>query len=764
MDNIKTLEELIERGKLSEALDCLEAMPQEERQQWQVQNLTGMICSYCGQFSEAETFFSAALDGQPDEIDVIYNLANACAALGKKRKAEALLQRCEQKDCKKELTEDIAILRKRLAGEKGGRILMAAYFFPPLSGSGVFRSIKFAKYLPQFGWQPTVISTDRPPDVWNFADESMVAEIPKEMEVIRIPDGISTGRETTLDGNRVQAILNFLRDVLRYSPEADRIFSQMSLSREGILELITFPCAALSWAYDVVQHIEKNMDLEQFDVIYTTSGPSSAHLIGFYFKQKYNITWIADYRDPWTFNPYGTPYDPANPVQKLLFELESVLLHQADCNLTIEESAIQTYIKEFLLPKDKMVSITNGYDESDFVDLKVPTQKTQKFTINYSGLLYKKQRNITPVLQAIQQLRDEKKIDLSKFQFRIVGTSEPSNIEAVNRFGLGQIICHTGYLSHKDALQANLDSDLLLLLVGDEPRFKPVYTGKIFEYLRSGRPILALAPKDGVVDQVLRESGHGKAFQSTQIPKIKKMILREYQRWERGEGIELLHSPVIEKFERKVLTGQLAQVLETVKNVQTPKMEIGSELYDDSYKSGGAGSIYHMHYKQSIYYPSWQIAMSCLKDLDRETQILEVGCGVGQFANMLFDYGFLNYTGFDFAAEGIALAKKNNPEHADRFFVADAFQTELMEKQYGLIIAFEVLEHIQKDLELINKIQPGTKILLSVPNFNDPYHVRCFASEKEVRDRYGQVMRIFNIYVSMLNQANCLYYIWGEKL
>lgn len=531
------------------------------------------------------------------------------------------------------------------------------------------------------------------------------------------------------------------------------------------MQLLTFPCGALAWAYDVVQYIEKNIDLDSFQVVYTTSGPSSAHLIGFYLKQKYGIPWVADYRDPWTFNPYGADYDPENQEQRLLFELESVLLQGASCNLTIEKSMTEIYQKNFALSQEKIKSITNGYDESDFAVLEVPKGRTDKFTINYSGLLYTRQRSIAPVLTAIQQLCDEKKIELSKLRFRIVGASETGNIEAAERFGLAQIMEYTGYLSHSQALQANLSANMLLLFVGDEEKFKAVYTGKFFEYLRSGRPILALAPKDGAVERVLRESGHGEAFLSTQISEIKAMILREYRKWAQGEALELLHSPVIEQFERKVLTKQLADILDTAKHTsKSQSLEISSSLYDDSYKSGGAGSNYHRRYTESFYYPSWQMAMRYLEALDRNTAILEIGCGAGQFASMLFDHGFLNYTGFDYAAEGIALAKKNNPNHAERFFVEDAFQTEFIEQDYNLVICFEVLEHVQKDLALLQRIRSGTQMLLSVPNFDDPYHVRYFKNEDEVRERYNKVMRISDISVSMLSHVNCLYYIWGEKL
>lgn len=551
---VETLEKMIESGDLAGALDFLEALSQEERTQWQIQNLTGVVCAYCGQFREAEHFFTAALAQKPDDENILYNLKDTQAALEQLKQAE----------------------------EKGGepaagtkkRVLMAAYYFPPLSGSGVFRSIKFAKYLPLYGWQPTVISTDRPPNGWNFADESQVAEIPKDMEVIRIPDGISTGRETSLENSRVQAVLGFLRDILRLSPEADAIFAQYLQSAQGIRNLLTFPCGALCWAYDVVQYIEKNLDLSKFDAIYTTSGPSSAHLIGFYLKRKYGIAWVADYRDPWTDNPYGG-YNPAIPYYKMLFELERLLLQQADCNLTVEESLVQTYMDHFDLPRERIRSITNGYDETDFTALPCPG-KCGKFTIQYSGLLYTPQRDAAPVLKALRQLIQEKKIDRKQIQFRITGASEPANLEAARQYGLEEILVQTGYISHSKALQCNLESNLLLLLVGDEAKFKNVYTGKFFEYLRSGRPILALAPKGGAVARVLRETGHGESFLSTQVGQIKAMILREYRKWQSGEPAELLRAPAIARFERKELTRQLAEVLDRVSAEKIPLPEPGS--------------------------------------------------------------------------------------------------------------------------------------------------------------------------------------------
>ena len=554
---VETLEKMIESGDLSGALDFLETLSQEERAQWQIQNLTGVVCAYCRQFREAEHFFTAALAQKPDDENILYNLKDTQEALEQLKQAE-------------EKGEEPAAETKK-------RVLMAAYYFPPLSGSGVFRSIKFAKYLPLYGWQPTVISTDRPPNGWNFADESQVAEIPKDMEVIRIPDGISTGRVTSLENSRVQAVLGFLRDILRLSPEADAIFAEYLQSAQGSKDLLTFPCGALCWAYDVVRYIEKNLDLSKFDAIYTTSGPSSAHLIGFYLKRKYGIAWVADYRDPWTDNPYGG-YNPAIPWCKMLFELERLLLQQADCNLTVEESLVKTYMDHFGLPQEKIQCITNGYDEEDFVSLVLPEKRSDKFTITYSGLIYTKQQIVgfRAFLEAVQQLCKTKKMDRSDFCFYLAGEADRNALDLIHRFGLGDSVRKDSFQAHSNVLQCNLNSDLLLLLVGDEAKQKPVYTGKFFEYLRSGRPILALAPKGGAVARVLRETGHGEAFLSTQVGQIKAMILREYRKWQSGEPAELLHAPAIARFERKELTRQLAQTLDRVSAEKIPLPEPGS--------------------------------------------------------------------------------------------------------------------------------------------------------------------------------------------
>ena len=446
---------------------------------------------------------------------------------------------------------------------EGKRVLMIAYQFPPLSGSGVFRSIKFAKYLPEFHWQPTVISTDRPRLGWNYSDEELLREIPSNVSVIRIPDRVGTLRGS-LSGSLEDKLLSFLGNILRHSERAHNIFSSFLQTKEGRAKLMTFPCGALAWVYDVVTYIENNLDIHQFQSVYTTSAPYSAHLAGLYLKKTYGIPWIADYRDPWTASQFKE-FDYKKPEDQLFFDLEDILLHAANRSIAVGEHDMQDYIERFHIPSSNLATITNGYDEEDFSALGELRERPDKFTIYYNGILH-----TTPAihvfsacLKAVQELIEKGNLDVNQVRLHMVGDTQAASKTLENRL-LNSILVHSGYLSHEQALQASQNANLLLLPIGDSPLEKFIYSGKIFDYLRSGVPILAIAPEDSVVDQVLRETRHGQTFRSTQTAEIQAFIMQEYHRWQSGEKREALHSPLIHKYERKLLTKQLASILDQV--------------------------------------------------------------------------------------------------------------------------------------------------------------------------------------------------------
>ncbi len=155
----------------------------------------------------------------------------------------------------------------------------------------------------------------------------------------------------------------------------------------------------------------------------------------------------------------------------------------------------------------------------------------------------------------------------------------------------------------------------------------------------------------------------------------------------------------------------------------------GSDYYDKMFASS---DIYNLHFKESPYYVLWTQILQFIKKVPNP-QILEIGCGSGQFAHYLFEEGYREYTGFDFSREAIEIARKNVNQS---FEIGDATAPGSFEKDYNVIVALEVLEHIKDDIGVIRKLKKGASIAFSVPMFDDPSHVRKFLSEQEVSNRY----------------------------
>ncbi|WP_434133571.1 glycosyltransferase [Sporomusa sphaeroides] len=767
MDYIERIEQLVISKEYDQALDLIDQLEDEQKRHPCISNIVGVICTYGKMYEKADSFFLQALKGQPDNVEFLYNAAYS--AFRQQNYAQALgwIEKCEQQE-NATFLEEIQELKNQISTgfhERGVRnVLMIAYYFPPLSGSGVFRSLKLAKYLPENQWQPTIISADKPQIGWNFADGSLLQEVPETIRVHRLPDLLSGHQqEVNLNVDDANKLLEFLSIVFWGDQIAVPLIHQLSKQNETLSNLLTFPDSTLWWAYQAVQHIEQNMDLQEFDVLYTTSGPCAAHLVGYYLKKKYNIPWVADFRDEWINNPYSDFDLENNPFHKLLYCLEKRIMTNASHTITISDYAKQNYINTYGIKQHQVTSITNGYDEEDFVQIMQKTEPNDRFTIVYGGLIYTKHRDISPLLHALHELVEERKIDETKFFFRIIGV-EPGDSDLAEKaliYGLEKNIEALGYRAHRETLQFCTDADLLFCMIGSENKFQGCYTGKIFDYLRCGQPILAFAPYQGAVDLMLSQTGHGICVLETENEKIKEVILEQYRHWQESKTRSYLSNDNIFLYERRFLAKAFTDIFTHCLNQKT---EISADTYDSIYLKGGSGQTYHKHYTESVYYNSWKQAMSYLTFLSRDISIVDVGCGVGQFANMLFEQGFTNYHGIDFAENAIAIAKQANPKFQDKFMVDDAFKSSIFELDYDLVILFEILEHLNEDLILLERIKPGKKVLFSVPNFPDENHVRYFTSIERVINRYRKSIKILDTKTVNLNNSLCLYYVAGIKL
>lgn len=192
--------------------------------------------------------------------------------------------------------------------------------------------------------------------------------------------------------------------------------------------------------------------------------------------------------------------------------------------------------------------------------------------------------------------------------------------------------------------------------------------------------------------------------------------------------------------------------------------EQDSVYYDKIFSTSGK---YKSSYNTSIYLNSWNLAVEWLKDdqVEQDVSILDVGCATGQFAELLKDQNFNQYKGLDFSPSAIQIAKERIPSWADSFEVADIFQTDLFQTTpYTHACIFEVLEHLNEDIQVLNLLKPKTKILASVPNFWDPAHVRVFKNADEVITRYQSVMNFVEVKEIPIAGPNVLFLFYGVKL
>lgn len=432
-------------------------------------------------------------------------------------------------------------------------VLIVAYAFPPVGGSGVQRTLKFVKYLKEFGWNPIVITTEN--DYCpNEKDYTLLKEIPDDAKIINFNSELLYSEQ--LDRESLQEISNLIYGLVNNDEVMNNFINEIKRDDAVNRKKVFQPDMYIGWANEVLKNIEEQIDLKKIDMIYTTSSPYSDHLVGYYIKKKYNIPWIADYRDPWITYHYKSKLTKVE--EDLEFFMEKSIIDTADRIIHVTSLATDDYIHIFKKDRIKIRTITNGYDENDFMDLR-KYNVNKKFVITYGGTLHNNQFPKS-FINAINELVMENKINKDLLQVNFYGKFLNGIKEKINEIDkLGIINCYE-YVSHKEILEINLNSNMLFLPIGREDEFKSVYTGKIFEYMRLNVPILALSPKGSVVEEVIDKTKTGRNFQYDDINGIKDFILNSFELWKSGKIYSEYRVNEIEKYERKALTEKLVEV------------------------------------------------------------------------------------------------------------------------------------------------------------------------------------------------------------
>ncbi|GGP06222.1 glycosyl transferase family 1 [Cloacibacterium rupense] len=424
------------------------------------------------------------------------------------------------------------------------KILIISYYWPPAGGPGVQRWLKFVKYLPEFGWEPTVFIPENPS--YPIVDETLQKDVPKNLKMIKtkIWEPYQLAEKFGKDNKKFKAGQFDVGDNQSWK-------AKLSIFVRGNFFI---PDARVFWVKPSVEFLEKYLKANHYDVLVTTGPPHSLHLIGLGLKKKIpNLKWIADFRDPWTEISYYKHLKLTKFADKKHRNLEEQVFLNADITLATSYTDAENFKKKGA----NAFCITNGFD------LEVGSQKSEvgrsgKFTLSYIGVL-EQLRNPEILWETLNDLLSENKDFAKDFELKFVGRLDDKISQKIDSSLLRNHLLNLGYQTHDKALEEMQNSSVLLMTNFPQESSKGIIPGKIFEYLATGKTILSFGPKDADVEKILSETKAGKHFGYNEKESLKQFILNSYQNWKSG-NIEN-NAENIEQFSRKNLTKNLVDLL-----------------------------------------------------------------------------------------------------------------------------------------------------------------------------------------------------------
>ena len=434
------------------------------------------------------------------------------------------------------------------------KLLVIAYHFPPQGGSGTLRVAKHCKYLPEFGWEPMVVATS----LVTQSDKGLLADLPATLQPSRT--------------NELRLILQRLKmsrpssgkhETTGPDPSAEEcrtrrssLFGKLQALGQARLNRYLVPDAnVLAWAPFAYWRARHLIEANRVDAIFSTSPPHSSQLVGYWLKRRYpRLPWIMDLRDLWSQSHLivGTP------SYRRCYSQEERCLNAADRILVVTDGIRRLTLGKFpKLHESKIATLTNGYDPAD-LDTSFAPNRTGRFVVTFIGSWYEA-RNENALLPALLTLGANPHV-ASRIQFRFVGHIPPAiRNRLAPLLATGSAVIRPP-VSQRDALAEVLAADAVLLIESNLFELKLNHSNKLFEYLGSGKPILAVIPSDGEAAKVIQTENAGIIVDPDNALKIQEAILNQIERFERGQ-LPSSSPGGYPHYHRRNLTRVLADVL-----------------------------------------------------------------------------------------------------------------------------------------------------------------------------------------------------------
>ena len=372
------------------------------------------------------------------------------------------------------------------------KVLLVTMYFPPAGGGGVQRPLKLAQYLPALGIETHVLAPDDPK--WVHTDPDL--RVPTQAWIHRVrylgPRAMKPAEE------------------LRQAEGLERALVQAQVTARRLL----VPDASVTWNVTAIPAAIRIAKREGIDAVITTSPPVSVHFVGAAVQKATGARWLADLRDPLVANPHRRADTLGTKARQATAEQVARLVSRNADAIACVSDAIAEEVRGFEA-RGVVRTIPNGCDFDDFAGLEY--HPAERLRITHAGSFFGR-RDPRPFLQALH----DSGLDVVA---RFVGDFRDSDHEWAESLELGDRLELVRYLPHVEALRFQRDSEVLLLLVPDaDGRGRGVLSGKVFEYLAAGRPILAVVPPDGAAADLVRETGAGVVVAPDDVPGIRAAL------------------------------------------------------------------------------------------------------------------------------------------------------------------------------------------------------------------------------------------------
>jgi glycosyltransferase involved in cell wall biosynthesis len=424
------------------------------------------------------------------------------------------------------------------------KVLIITYYWPPAGGPGVQRVLKFAKYLPEYGWQPVILTVLE--GEYPSADYSLLKDISPSCTIFK---------------TKSLEPFSIYKKFIKKSPDSN-ISTDILTQKEGISTREKFsqwlranlfiPDAKIGWipyARKAGIRIIKN---ENINLIFSSSPPHSVQLVARYLAQRSGLKWVADFRDPWMEIVYYQNLKRNFFTRYIDKRLEKRVLEKSNSVISISNSILELFKHKVRLKEGHV--IPNGFDQEDFRNIEY--KRSKQFTITYTGVL-SDERIPYCLLPALKRFQKEN----LNFRLQLYGHTCIRFRNIIASENLQDHVNFFPYVSHDHVVKTLIYSDVLLLIIDNVPNNKGFLTGKLFDYLGSKRPILAIGPINGDAAGIISKTNSGTIISYEDNENAYTILKKRYKDWENNSTT---FDSDTGSFERKHLTQKLANVFNTL--------------------------------------------------------------------------------------------------------------------------------------------------------------------------------------------------------